>query len=93
MDKRFKINDNRPISTFSKNSFMGETVNGNFTNLKNLITSITSLIEVLNKSSSNFISELDILLDNSEFINFSILFKLFSLIFYLLISPSRLIFF
>ena len=47
MDKRFKINDNRPISTFSKNSFMGETVSGNFTNLKNLITREPNIDKIL----------------------------------------------
>lgn len=47
MDKRFKINDNRPISTFSKNSFMGKSVTSSFTNLKNLLTREPDIDKIL----------------------------------------------
>ena len=47
MDKRFKINDNRPISTFVKNSFMGEPINSSFTKLKNMITREPDIDKIL----------------------------------------------
>ena len=47
MDKRFKINDNRPISTFNKNSFMGEQVSNSFTKLRNLITREPDIEKIL----------------------------------------------
>ena len=47
MDKRFKINDNRPISNFSKNSFMGQSINSGFTNLRNLLTREPDIDKIL----------------------------------------------